>query len=48
METLGKQSRAMDCRMMEKLADINDWLATTAAKVATMNIGQNTGCGTEE
>lgn len=47
MLTLGKQPRASDCLMMEKLAEIIDWLATTAASVEMMNIGQYTGLGTE-
>lgn len=45
MVTLGKQPKAIDCRMMEKLADINAWLATIAAKVAMINMGQNIGSG---
>ena len=45
MVTLGKQPKAIDCLMMEKLADINAWLATTADRVATINMGQNSGPG---
>ena len=45
MVTLGKQPNAIDCRMMEKLADINAWLATIADKVAMINMGQNKGSG---
>lgn len=47
MVTRGKQPSAIDCLMMEKLADINAWLATIAAKVLTTNIGQKIGSGTE-
>ena len=41
--TVGKQPSARDCSMMEKVADIIAWLAIMAARVATTNIGQNTG-----
>jgi hypothetical protein len=41
--TVGKQPSARDCSMIEKVADIMDWLAIMAATVATTNMGQNIG-----
>lgn len=41
--TGGKHPRARDCWMMEKAAEINDWLAMIADKTATTNMGQYKG-----
>lgn len=38
--TLGKQPSARACLIIEKVADIVAWLATTAAAVAISNTGQ--------
>ena len=38
--TLGKDPRARACLIIEKVAVIVAWLATTAANVATINTGQ--------
>lgn len=40
MVTRGKQPRAIDCFIMEKLAEIIDWLVTRADRVEITNIGQ--------
>lgn len=41
--TRGKQFKAQHWLMIENVADITAWLPTTAANVATMKTGQNTG-----